>query len=133
MVLKAHLLAAATAAAVIGPPASAHQAPVPLRAMEGGQVKEAGRIRVELVQATSLLTLSFRNQQNDPIPARLESLQRWDDAGLHSLSFETRGHHAFAETDPNQPSFRTFVRIRGADDASHLLVFTPPMNQGTAP
>lgn len=126
-------MAAATAAAALAFPVWAHQAPAPMRALEGGSVKEAGRVRVELVQGANPLILSFRNQQNEPIPAPLESLQRWDDAGLHSLSFETRGHHAFATTESNQTSFRTFVRIRGADGASYLLVFTPPTNKGIAP
>lgn len=133
MVLKPYLLAAACAAALLSPATLAHQPPAPLRALEGGSVKEAGGVRVELVSSAGALILSFRDRQNAPIAARLESLQRWDDTGLHPLTFETHGHRVVVASDADHPPFRTFARIRGTDGTGHLLVFAPLTDNGVSP
>ena len=67
MVLTASrwLLLAAVLAAGAPIVAEAHRPPAPFRALDGGELKRAGPLRVELLRDDSSLQLVFRDHWND--------------------------------------------------------------------
>ena len=133
MVLNASrwLLLAAVLAAGAPIIAEAHRPPAPFRALDGGELKRAGPLRVELLRDDSSLQLVFRDHWNDPAAVRELRVTAWTGSGLVALPFELRGYRARV-TPADLVEGRLLVEFRDPHGTLHKLIFPASAGHGAS-
>ena len=133
MVLNASrwLLLAASLAAGAATVAEAHRPPAPFRALDGGELKRAGPLRVELLRNETGMQLVFRDHWNDPAAVRELRVTAWTGDGLVPLPFELQGYRARV-TPADLVEGRLLVEFRDPHGTLHKLIFPASAGNGAS-